>query len=117
MTGKIRYGGDHTPEQWPDEVWDEDHRLFTKAGIDTLTVGVFSWSRTQPAEKTYDFAVLDRVLDRQEVPRGGPHRLRGPPSPLRPTAQLLPQLTTGKEVESGDPIALDPRGVAVLRLQ
>ncbi|MET9384187.1 beta-galactosidase [Streptomyces sp. NPDC002928] len=64
MTHKIRYGGDYNPEQWPEEVWDEDHRLFTQAGIDTLTVGVFSWSLTQPAEDTYDFTVLDRILDR-----------------------------------------------------
>lgn len=64
MTGKIPYGGDYNPEQWPQDVWDEDHRLFTRAGIDTLTVGVFSWSLTQPAEETYDFTVLDRVLDR-----------------------------------------------------
>ncbi|MEU6253496.1 beta-galactosidase [Streptomyces sp. NPDC047043] len=63
-TPKIPYGGDHNPEQWPEEVWDEDHRLFTQAGIDTLTVGVFSWSLTQPAEDTYDFTVLDRILDR-----------------------------------------------------
>ncbi|WP_330263858.1 beta-galactosidase [Streptomyces griseorubiginosus] len=61
---KIPYGGDYNPEQWPEEVWDDDHRLFTRAGIDTLTVGVFSWSLTQPAEDTYDFTVLDRVLDR-----------------------------------------------------
>ncbi|MET9580037.1 beta-galactosidase [Streptomyces massasporeus] len=64
MTRKIRYGGDHNPEQWPREVWDEDHRLFTRAGIDTLTVGVFTWSVTQPAADTYDFTVLDRILDR-----------------------------------------------------
>lgn len=64
MTRKIRYGGDYNPEQWPREVWDEDHRLFTRAGIDTLTVGVFTWSVTQPAADTYDFTVLDRVLDR-----------------------------------------------------
>ncbi|MFE3033883.1 beta-galactosidase [Streptomyces canus] len=63
-SSKIPYGGDYNPEQWPAEVWDADHRLFTRAGIDTLTVGVFSWSLTQPAEDTYDFTVLDRVLDR-----------------------------------------------------
>ncbi|MFH8414709.1 beta-galactosidase [Streptomyces collinus] len=63
MTRKIRYGGDYNPEQWPQEVWDEDHRLFTRAGIDTLTVGVFTWSLTQPAPDTYDFTVLDRILD------------------------------------------------------
>ncbi|MFJ5727645.1 beta-galactosidase [Streptomyces paradoxus] len=64
MTQKIRYGGDYNPEQWPEEVRDEDHRLFTRAGIDTLTVGVFTWSLTQPAPETYDFTVLDSVLDR-----------------------------------------------------
>ena len=62
-TPKIPYGGDYNPEQWPREVWDDDQRLFTRAGIDTLTVGVFSWSLTQPAPDTYDFTVLDRVLE------------------------------------------------------
>ncbi|MFE6287775.1 beta-galactosidase [Streptomyces sp. NPDC057877] len=63
-TLKIPYGGDYNPEQWTEEVWDEDHRLFTRAGIDTLTVGVFSWSLTQPGPDTYDFTVLDRILAR-----------------------------------------------------
>ncbi|MEU0166048.1 beta-galactosidase [Streptomyces iakyrus] len=67
MTHKIRYGGDYNPEQWPEEVWDEDHRLFTRAGIDTLTVGVFTWSLTQPGPDAYDFTVLDRILDRAEA--------------------------------------------------
>ncbi|GAA2307088.1 beta-galactosidase [Streptomyces hawaiiensis] len=64
MTHKIRYGGDYNPEQWPREVRDEDHRLFTRAGIDTLTVGVFTWSLTQPAPGIYDFEELDHTLDR-----------------------------------------------------
>ncbi|MEU0344119.1 beta-galactosidase [Streptomyces bobili] len=64
---KIPYGGDYHPEQWPEEVRDDDHRLFTRAGIDTLTVGVFTWSVTQPAEDVHDFTVLDRVLDRAEA--------------------------------------------------
>ena len=64
---KIPYGGDYNPEQWPKEVWDDDHRLFNRAGIDTLTVGVFTWSVTQPAEDVHDFTVLDRVLDRAEA--------------------------------------------------
>ncbi|MGW1267483.1 beta-galactosidase [Streptomyces sp. NPDC002491] len=63
-TGRIPYGGDYNPEQWPEEIHDEDHRLFTLAGVDTLTVGVFSWSLTQTAETDYDFTILDRVLDR-----------------------------------------------------
>jgi beta-galactosidase len=54
-SSKIPYGGDYNPEQWRRGVWDADHRLFTRVGIDTLSVGVFSWSLTQP---TADVAVL-----------------------------------------------------------
>ncbi|GAA1037880.1 beta-galactosidase [Virgisporangium ochraceum] len=61
---KVRYGGDYNPEQWPDAVWDRDHELFDLARIDTLTVGVFVWALTNPAEGVYDFAVLDRIVER-----------------------------------------------------
>jgi beta-galactosidase len=61
---KIRYGGDYNPEQWPAEVWEEDHRLFDEARIDTLTVGVFTWALTQPAPDVYDFTTLDRIVGR-----------------------------------------------------
>ena len=61
---KIFYGGDYNPDQWPEAIWDEDMRLFNKAGIDIATVGVFSWSRLQSDEVTYDFAWLDTVMDK-----------------------------------------------------
>ncbi|MEV6301179.1 beta-galactosidase [Actinoplanes sp. NPDC051861] len=61
---KILYGGDYNPEQWPDEVWEQDHRRFGEAHIDTLTVGVFTWALTQPAPDVYDFTVLDRIVAR-----------------------------------------------------
>lgn len=64
VTSRIPYGGDYNPEQWPEPVWDEDHRAFELARIDTLTVGVFVWSLTQPAEDVYDLEVLQRILDR-----------------------------------------------------
>jgi beta-galactosidase len=61
---KIWYGGDYNPEQWPAEVWEDDHRLFDVARIDTLTVGVFIWALTQPAPGVYDFTTLDAIVDR-----------------------------------------------------
>ena len=64
---KIRFGGDYNPEQWPEHVWDRDLQLFDEAGIDTLTVNVFSWATLQPDEHTYDFTVLDRILARLAV--------------------------------------------------
>ena len=61
---KIPYGGDYNPEQWPADVWEDDHRLFDAAHIDTLTVGVFTWALTQPGPDTYDFTTLDRIIAR-----------------------------------------------------
>ena len=60
----IPYGGDYNPEQWDAQVWDADYRAFDIAGIDLLTVGVFTWALTQPDEDTYDFSTLERILDR-----------------------------------------------------
>ena len=60
---RILYGGDYNPNQWPREVWDEDMRLFKKAGINSATVNVFSWAKIQPAEDTYDFTELDAIIE------------------------------------------------------
>ncbi|MFD4787223.1 beta-galactosidase [Streptomyces sp. NPDC058459] len=61
--GGIGYGGDYNPEQWPREVWREDVRLMREAGVNLVTVGVFSWSRLEPRPGVYDWELLDEVLD------------------------------------------------------
>ncbi|MCK9792868.1 beta-galactosidase [Isoptericola sp. 4D.3] len=61
---KVRYGGDYNPEQWPREVWEADYAAFDLASIDTVTLNVFSWATLQPDEDTYDFALLDAVVER-----------------------------------------------------
>jgi len=59
----VYYGGDYNPDQWPEEIWQEDMRLFKKAGINIVTVPVFSWAKLQPEENRYNFKWLDKVLD------------------------------------------------------
>jgi beta-galactosidase len=59
----IAYGGDYNPEQWPEEIWAEDVRLMAEAGVNLVTVGVFSWTRLQPAPGELTAGWLDRVLD------------------------------------------------------
>jgi beta-galactosidase len=66
-TPSTPFGGDYSPEQWPEHVWKDDYRLFDAARIDTVTVGVFLWATTQPAEDTYDFRVLDRIVAEAEA--------------------------------------------------
>ncbi|QGQ98006.1 beta-galactosidase [Paenibacillus psychroresistens] len=61
---KIWYGGDYNPEQWEKEIWDEDVRMFQIAGIDVATVNVFSWALNQPDEDTYDFTLLDAIINK-----------------------------------------------------
>lgn len=60
---KIPYGGDYNPEQWPEEVWEEDMRLFRLAGIDCVTLNTFSWAALQPSEEVYRFEKLDRIME------------------------------------------------------
>lgn len=60
----IAFGGDYNPEQWPEQVHEEDVVLMREAGVDLVTVGVFSWALLEPSPGSYDFGWLDRVLDR-----------------------------------------------------
>jgi beta-galactosidase len=65
ITGKIPhviYGADYNPEQWPEEVWDEDMRLMREAGVNLVSLGIFSWARLEPRPGEYDFGWLDRII-------------------------------------------------------
>jgi beta-galactosidase len=59
---KILFGGDYNPEQWSKEIWKEDMRLLTMAGIDVVSVNIFSWASLQPSEEEYNFSVLDDII-------------------------------------------------------
>ncbi|MDP4507766.1 beta-galactosidase [Nonomuraea turcica] len=59
----LLFGGDYNPEQWPEEVWAEDAELMKAAGVNLVTVGVFSWARLEPEPGARDFGWLDRVMD------------------------------------------------------
>jgi beta-galactosidase len=62
----ILHGGDYNPDQWlkwKDTIWKEDMRLARLAGINTLSVGIFSWAALEPLEGEYRFDWLDEVMD------------------------------------------------------
>jgi beta-galactosidase len=60
---RIWYGGDYNPEQWPEDVWQEDVRLMQAAGVNLVSVGIFSWAYLEPRQGHYEFGWLDKVLD------------------------------------------------------
>src|SRR5215469_16020264 len=63
LTGKVLYGGDYNPEQWPRDVWHEDVQLMGEAGVNLVTVGIWSWAYLEPTEGVFDFGWLRDVLD------------------------------------------------------
>ncbi|MET9805118.1 beta-galactosidase [Streptomyces halstedii] len=61
--GRLLFGGDYNPEQWPEEVWADDVRLMKEARVNSVTVGVFSWARIEPRPGAREFGWLDRLMD------------------------------------------------------
>lgn len=58
------FGADYNPDQWPREVWDEDIRLMQEAGVNVVSLAIFSWARIQPRAGEWDFEWLDDIMDR-----------------------------------------------------
>ena len=61
--GRILYGGDYNPNQWPKEIWEQDMVYFKDARINSATINVFSWAKIQPAEDIYYFDELDEIVE------------------------------------------------------
>lgn len=91
---KIVYGGDYNPDQWINtkEIWDEDMRLMKLAGINSATVGIFSWTALEPEEGKYTFGWLDEIMDK--CAENGIDVILATPSGARPAwlAQKYPEV-------------------------
>jgi beta-galactosidase len=61
--GKMRYGADYNPEQWPRDVWRQDMRLMREAGVNIVSLGIFSWALLEPRPGVWDFSWLDEIID------------------------------------------------------
>jgi len=59
---KIFYGGDYNPDQWDEDVWEEDIKLMKTLRVNTVTLPVFSWAKLQPSEDNFDFSWLDKAI-------------------------------------------------------
>ena len=60
----IAFGGDYNPDQWPEDVWDDDIRLMKQAGVNTVALAIFSWDRIQPEKHRWEFGWLDCIIDK-----------------------------------------------------
>ncbi|MFF1573335.1 beta-galactosidase [Leifsonia sp. NPDC058292] len=62
-TDALSFGGDYSPEQWPRETVLEDMALMREAGVNLVTLGVFSWVVHEPRDGQFDFTWIDGMLD------------------------------------------------------
>ena len=79
---RIWFGGDYNPDQWDDATIDQDMKLFREAGINLLTLPVFSWAKLEPDEGVYTFEWLDRIIDK--IWQNGIHICLATPTSAQP---------------------------------
>ncbi len=60
----ILYGAAYYHEYMPYERLDEDVRMMKEAGISVVRVGESSWSLFEPREGEFEFAWMDRIIDK-----------------------------------------------------
>ena len=61
---KIWFGADYNPDQWPEDVQDEDIRLMKQAGVNIVSLAIFSWANIETSDGNFEFDWLDRVIDK-----------------------------------------------------
>jgi beta-galactosidase len=62
-TQGLSYGGDYNPEQWDRSVWREDVDLMRRAGVNVVSLGIFSWGLLETAEGVFDWEWFDEIVD------------------------------------------------------
>ena len=101
----LAYGGDYNPDQWSEDVWDEDIRLMLEAGVNLVSLPIFSWPQLEPEPGVYDWGWLDRILAKLH---GAGIRIdlatatATPPSwLLRANPEMMPMDAEGHRLEFG----------------
>lgn len=80
----ILHGADYNPEQWLDrpDILKDDVRLMKQAGVNVVTLGVFSWSVYEPEEGVFHFEWLEGIMD--TLYQNGIYTILATPSGARP---------------------------------
>jgi beta-galactosidase len=62
--GTVLYGVAYYPEYMPYDRLDQDVQLMQKAGISVVRIGESSWGLWEPQDGKFDFAWMDRVVEK-----------------------------------------------------
>ena len=63
---ELLFGVAYYPEYMPYDRIDEDFEMMKQAGINVVRIAESTWSTLEPAEGTFDFSFIDRVLDKAQ---------------------------------------------------
>ena len=61
---RILLGANYYPEDWEEELIDSDVEKMKECGFNVVRIAEFAWKRMEPAEGTYSFDWLHRVVDK-----------------------------------------------------
>ena len=87
----IAYGGDWNPEQWDEETNRRDTERMVRAGVNLISLGIFSWASLEPEEGHYDLEWLADLIDQLHNAGIGVDLANGTASPPAWMAQRYPQ--------------------------
>ena len=87
----IAYGGDWNPEQWDRDTNLRDIERMVEAGVNLISLGIFSWASLEPEEGHYDLEWLADLIDQLHSAGIGVDLANGTASPPVWMAQRYPQ--------------------------
>lgn len=90
----LAFGGDYSPEQWPEEVWLEDVALMREAGVNSVNLGVFSWGLLEVEDGVFEWGWLDRAMDLLHANGVGVNLATPTAAPPMWLLQKHPEITT-----------------------
>lgn len=59
----ISLGTCYYPEHWDKELWEEDLERMKEAGIQTIRIGEFAWSKVEPREGEFTYEFFDGFME------------------------------------------------------
>lgn len=82
--GGLVHGGDYNPDQWLDrpDILEADVHMMKKAGVNSVTLGVFSWAAYEPVEGEFHFEWLEEIIE--NLYKNGIYTVLSTPSGARP---------------------------------
>ena len=82
--GGLVHGGDYNPDQWLDrpDILEEDIRMMKKAGVNSVSMGMFSWAALEPTEGEFTFEWLGEIIE--NLYQNGIYTILSTPSGARP---------------------------------